>query len=214
MLDTNTYLVYDSESLDALLVDVGGDPSEVLGWVRRLNLRVHAVLATHGHFDHVLGVGAVRRALDVPLYIHRDDVWVAEETLSWYSRVFGESVDKLEVDYTLAGDCTLRFGSLELNVIHTPGHTPGSVSVYVPSLQALFSGDTLFAGTVGRTDLPEGSERALAESIRKVFRTLPLDTYVYPGHGPSTTLRRELRANPFVEDALAESGGAQDLEKP
>ncbi len=129
---------------------------------------------------------------------------VAEETLSWYSRVSGEGVDKLEVDYALAEDRALRFGNLELQVICTPGHTPGSVSVYVPDFQALFSGDTLFAGTVGRTDLPGGSERTLAESIRKVFRMLPLDTYVYPGHGPSTTLRRELRANPFVEDALSE----------
>jgi len=214
VLDTNTYLVYDSDSLDAVVIDVGGDPSEVLDWVRRLDLRVHAVLATHGHFDHVLGAGAVRRALGVPLYMHRDDVQVAEETLSWYSRAFGGDVGKLEVDYALAGDCTLRFGSLELHVIHTTGHTPGSVSIYVPDLQALFSGDTLFAGTVGRTDLPGGSERALAESIRKIFRTLPLDTYVHPGHGPSTTLRRELRANPFVEDALAEGAGAQDLEKP
>jgi len=214
VLDTNTYLVYDSESLDAVIVDVGGDPSEILDWVRRLSLRVHAVLATHGHFDHVLGVGAVRGALGVPFYMHRDDVRVAEETLGWYSRAFGESVGRLEVDYALPGDCTLRFGSLELRVIHTPGHTPGSVSIYVPDLQALFSGDTLFAGTVGRTDLPGGSERALAESIRKVFRVLPLDTYVYPGHGPSTTFRRELRANPFVEEALAGAGGAKDLEEP
>ena len=168
-----------------------------------MNLRVYAVLATHGHFDHVLGVDAVKRVLGAPFYMHGGDVRIAEETLSWYSRVSGETVGRLEVDRELPGDCTLRFGTLELRVIHTPGHTPGSVSIYVPSLQALFSGDTLFAGTVGRTDLPGGSERALAESIRKIFRTLPLDTYVHPGHGPPTTLRRELRANPFVEDALS-----------
>lgn len=201
ILDTNMYIVYDEGSRDSILVDPGGDPSEGLEWVRRLSLELRAVLATHGHFDHVAGLPSLR-GLGVPSYIHRDDLEVVGVSAGWYSRYLGEEMEVPNFDVLLDGDTELRFGSLELRVLHTPGHSPGSIAIYIPEAGALLSGDTIFAGTVGRVDLPGGSEEELARSIRKIYERVPLDVVVYPGHGPQTTLRRELRANPFVEDAL------------
>lgn len=204
LLDTNMYLVYDERTLDSVLIDVGGDPSEALSWVERLGLRLIAVLATHGHFDHVAGIPRLGRR--APAYIHTDDVTTVRTSMEWYSRYSGEKVEEPLFDVLLDGDAELGLGSIEVRVLHTPGHSPGSVSIYVPRAGALFTGDTLFAGTVGRTDLPGGSAEDLYKSIRKVYDRVPSDTLVYPGHGPHTTLRREMRANPFVEDALRSPG--------
>lgn len=201
VLDTNMYLVYDSESLDSILVDVGGDPSEALDWISKLRLRLRAIIATHGHFDHVAGLPKLGPA-SAPTYIHRDDLGIVELSASWYSSYVGEEVETPSFDVLIEGDSELRFGTLGVVALHTPGHTPGSISLYIPSANSVLTGDTLFSGTVGRTDLPGGSEKELVESIKKIYSRIPLDTVVHPGHGLQTTLRRELRANPFVEDAL------------
>ncbi|MEM1935879.1 MAG: MBL fold metallo-hydrolase [Sulfolobales archaeon] len=207
VLDTNMYLVYDEETRDSILIDVGGDPSEALFWIRRLDLNLVAVISTHGHFDHVVGVPRLERR--APSYIHRADVETVKISMEWYSRYTGEKLEEPIFDVLLDSDAKLKLGSIELEVLHTPGHSPGSISIYVPSASALFTGDTLFAGTVGRTDLPGGSPRELAKSINKIFSRVPLDTLAYPGHGPHTTLRREMRVNPYVEEALAGSSRFQ-----
>ncbi|MCX8185289.1 MAG: MBL fold metallo-hydrolase [Sulfolobales archaeon] len=201
LLDTNMYLVFDSRSRDALLVDVGGDPSEALSWVQRMNLKLRALLATHGHFDHVIGLPQLRD-FKLSTYIHRSDLDTVRLSVEWYSRYTQARTEIPEFNSPVEGDTELKIGTIELVVLHTPGHSPGSTSIYIPSAEVLLSGDTLFAGTVGRTDLPGGSEENLRESIKKIYERVPLDVVVYPGHGPQTTLRRELRANPFVEDAL------------
>ncbi len=202
-LDTNCYLVYDEEAREGVVIDPGGDAeelAELLRWVDRLGLRVVAIVVTHGHFDHFLGAPYLSRELGAPIYMNPRDAEVARVSAKW-SPAFGYEEVVLEEFEPLSEGSSIRFGDLELKPIETPGHSPGSTCLYVEG-EALFSGDTLFAGTVGRTDLPGGSHRDLLRSIAKIFSSLPLDTRVYPGHGPSTTLRRELRANPFVEDAL------------
>jgi len=154
VLDTNMYLVYDEETRDSILIDVGGDPSEALSWIHRLDLNLVAVIATHGHFDHVVGIPRLERR--APSYIHRADVETVKISMEWYSRYTSEELEEPLFDVLLDSDAKLKLGSIELEVLHTPGHSPGSISIYIPSASALFTGDTLFAGTVGRTDLPGG----------------------------------------------------------
>ncbi len=202
LLDTNTYLVYDEETRDAVVIDPGGEVNELINWIERLNLNLRAILATHGHFDHVWGVDDLKSHYNAPFYMHHLDVEIARTSMSWVKLWGVKPKEAPTPDHTIANDQVLRIGSIDIVAIHTPGHTPGSTCFYIPRLGALFSGDTLFAGTVGRTDLPGGSSEDLMKSLAKIFRRLPLDTFVYPGHGPSTTLRRELRANIYVEDAL------------
>jgi len=209
-LDTNTYLLYDEETKNALIIDPGFDIEEfreVLEWVDRLDLNVRYAVATHGHFDHVYGADLAREVLECSFVMHGADIEIARGSMEWV-RIW--SMDPVAVptpDKVIEGDTRIYIAEHAVELIHTPGHTPGSIVIYVPSEGILFSGDTLFCGTVGRTDLPGGDERALMRSLAKIFTTLPSETIVYPGHGPSTSLKRERRANPFVEEALRIYGG-------
>ncbi|NPA97444.1 MAG: MBL fold metallo-hydrolase [Crenarchaeota archaeon] len=202
-LDTNCYLAYDEGSHEGIVIDPGGAPdelSELLSWVHRLGIEVAAIIVTHGHFDHFLGAPYLSRKLGVDVYMNRRDEEVARVSLAW-AQAFGYRAEVPSAE-DLSDGMEIHFGSYRAVAIETPGHSPGSTCIYIDGESTLFSGDTLFCGTVGRTDLPGGSAKDLARSIARLYSALPLDTYVYPGHGPSTTLRRELRANPFVEDAL------------
>ena len=204
-LDTNTYLLYDEESRHAVLIDPGFDIdefSEVLKWIERLRLEVDYAIATHGHFDHVYGVDLVKSVLGSKFIMHVADLEIAQRSMEWVRIWQMEPVEVPTPDIAIERDTTVAVPGIDLELLHTPGHTPGSIVVYVPSERMLFSGDTLFCGTVGRTDLPGGNERLLMQSLARIFRELPEDTIVYPGHGPSTSLKRERRANIFVEEAL------------
>ena len=203
-LDTNCYLAYDEGNLEGIVIDPGGSPDELadlIKWVERLNLKIVAIIVTHGHFDHFLGAPYLSRKLGAETYMNHRDLEVARISLAW-AHAFGYPDAEVPSAKDLRDGVEIEFGELRARAIETPGHSPGSTCVYIDRERALFSGDTLFCGTVGRTDLPGGSARELSRSIAKLYELLPLDTHVYPGHGPSTTLRRELRANPFVEDAL------------
>ena len=198
ILRTNTYVVYDDLSKDAFIVDPGEKSFDVLNFVVGRGLRVRAVVATHGHFDHVLGVDFLRNSLGAEFYMHSDDVdvayWSGELARRWGIEV--GSIPK--PDKTLCDGDVLELGSIKIGVVHTPGHSPGSTSLYVESIKTLFTGDTLFREAVGRTDLLGGSEEMLKQSIRRIFRVFPLETVVYPGHGPFTTLGHEYERNMFV----------------
>jgi hydroxyacylglutathione hydrolase len=196
-LQCNCYLVGDAVTRDAIVIDPGDQADDILAAAERHGLRLAASVATHAHFDHVLAAEALRQRAGIPFYLHGDDL-VILDLLEETGRLFlGEELGPPPgVDHTLSDGDELSAGSLRLGVLHTPGHSPGSVSLLAPG-EALFSGDTLFYASVGRTDLPGGSQEQELASIRT--RLFPLgDLPVYPGHGPTTTIDAERVSNPFV----------------
>ena len=195
LLEANCYLVYDEGSGDGVIVDPGGDPQPLLPEIERRRVTVKAILNTHGHFDHSAG-NADLAHLDVPLAIHPADreLLATGGGAAWFGV---PETPALQPTLDLTGEFELTVGKLHLSVIETPGHTPGSVSLYIAEEGALLTGDTLFAGGLGRTDLPGGDPRALTKSLTRLL-ALPPDTVIYPGHGPTSTLAQERRSNPWL----------------
>lgn len=193
----NCYLVGDPVTRDAIVIDPGDQPEDILAAADRHGLHLVAAVATHAHFDHVLGVEAIRKRTGVPFSLHPSDLPMLQTLQERGRRFLGlELPPPPEVDRLYSDGDELAAGSLRLEVLHTPGHSPGSVSLLAPD-EAIFSGDTLFAGSIGRTDLPGGDRELELESIRKRLFALG-DLPVYPGHGSETTIDREKVSNPFV----------------
>jgi hydroxyacylglutathione hydrolase len=196
-LACNCYIVGDAARREAIVVDPGGDAEDLATFLRESDLRVTAIIATHAHFDHIVAAEELRRITGAPFHLHRDD----RPLLDWMQesgRLF-LGVDlppPPEVDRDAAEGELLRAGDVTLEVLHTPGHSPGSITLV--HAEALFAGDTLFAGSVGRTDLPGGDTAALVDAIRSKIFAFDDATAVYPGHGPETTVGEERRSNPFV----------------
>jgi len=196
-LACNCYVVGDDATKEAIVIDPGGDASALIEVLVELELRVTAIVATHAHFDHLIAAEAVRAHTGAPFYMHRDDRplldWFQESALMFLGMETGPPP---EVDNDLSEGDLLKAGAAELTILHTPGHSPGSVVLVGDA--AVFSGDTLFAGSVGRTDLPGGDTQTLIDAVKHKLFTLGSDLAVYPGHGPATTLERERASNPFV----------------
>ena len=196
-LACNCYIVGDPKTRDAIVIDPGGDAREVIAAIDEGDLSVKAVVATHAHFDHLLAAEIVRDHTRAPMYLHDSD----RPLLEWYQES-GRMLLGIELPPPPAIDTSptegdrLVAGSAELVVVHTPGHSPGSISLL--SDEALFSGDTLFADSIGRSDLPGGDTDILLSSIRDKLFDARDDLPVYPGHGPPTTIGKERRFNPFV----------------
>lgn len=196
-LACNCYIVGDPETREAILIDPGGDASEITAAIDERNLTIKAIVATHAHFDHLLAADVVREHTGAPMYLHDAD----RPLLDWFQAsglmFLGLELPRPpEIDSSPAEGDRLVAGTAELVVVHTPGHSPGSISLL--SDAALFSGDTLFADSIGRSDLPGGDGDALLASIRNKLFDAADDLPVYPGHGPATTIGRERRFNPFV----------------
>jgi glyoxylase-like metal-dependent hydrolase (beta-lactamase superfamily II) len=198
-LECNCYVVGDPAARKAIVIDPGDDADELAEIVSGKGLEVTAIVATHAHFDHVLAARRLRELAGAPFVLHRDDLtlldWLGLSARMWLGVEVGEPP---EVDAYADDGGVLRAGAVELEVVHTPGHSPGSVSLLSPD--AVFSGDTLFAGSIGRSDLPGGDGDTLLASIRARLLPLDDDLVVLPGHGPATTIERERRSNPFVGD--------------
>ncbi|MDZ7665826.1 MAG: MBL fold metallo-hydrolase [Desulfotignum sp.] len=192
----NCYILGCEQTREAVVIDPGDDPDRILMTLAKEKLTVKYLIDTHGHFDHV---GANRRMKEVTgaeLAIHPDDVPMLAQ-LSRSAASFGLSAeDSPEPDLLLNEGDTVSFGNITLKVIHTPGHSRGGICLYTPG--HLFAGDTLFAGSIGRTDLPGGDYDTLIASIKQKLLNLPDDTRVYTGHGPETTIADEKRMNPFL----------------
>jgi glyoxylase-like metal-dependent hydrolase (beta-lactamase superfamily II) len=202
----NGFVVGCGRTREGALIDPGDEVDELLAATRDHDLQIQYILLTHAHVDHITGVGAAKDALDVPVYLHHDDL-LLYDAIEQQGAMLGFKVRKqppIDVFYDMT---PLHFGDYEVRLHHTPGHSPGGVCLQIGKKGSagrdLFVGDTLFAGSIGRTDLPGGGYETLMRSITEVLFPLGDDGIVHPGHGPDTTIGRERTTNPFVLEYLA-----------
>jgi hydroxyacylglutathione hydrolase len=202
-LETNCWVVSDDVGGPAVVIDPAEDVDRIMAEVG--DRCVEAVILTHGHFDHLGAVTALLARTGAPLLIHPDDAESISTASGTGGAAFGFDVSAPPADRLLADGEVFESGDLRLSVLHTPGHTPGGICLFAEGASGqaphLFSGDTIFAGSVGRTDFPGGDGRALSQSIAEKLAPLPPETVVHPGHGPDTTIGRERRLNPFFPRA-------------
>jgi hydroxyacylglutathione hydrolase len=198
----NGFLVACQTTHEAVLIDPGDEVPELLALAEREHFAIRHILLTHAHVDHVTGVAAAKRAAGAPVYLHKDDLFLYERAVE-SGALFGLDVEpQPPIDVYYSPGQVITFGEYEVRPHHTPGHCPGGVCLQVGRSgqigRALFVGDTLFAGSIGRTDLPGGDYQTLINSIRRVLFAFDDDSIVYPGHGKTTTIGRERRTNPFL----------------
>jgi len=192
----NCFIVGCQETMQAAIIDPGDEAEKILQSVADSNLEVKTIINTHGHFDHVSANKGIHAATNAPILIHALDAPMLEH-ISASAANWGLSAENSPVpDRTLNDGDTIVFGKITLNVLHTPGHTPGGISLFTEG--HVFVGDTLFAGSIGRTDFPGGDFTTLKSSIQDKLFTLGDDVRVYTGHGPETTIGHEKQHNPFV----------------
>jgi glyoxylase-like metal-dependent hydrolase (beta-lactamase superfamily II) len=197
-LEVNCYIVWDADTREGVIIDPGADASDIEAAVREKGVKVRCVINTHGHFDHVGADGEIKAAFGVPVAIHPADAALMAEAHE-HGIFFGVSTPKQsEPDILLQDGQVIESGPLKLKVIHTPGHTRGGVCLYMEEGKVLFTGDTLFAGSVGRTDFEGGSMEDLMSSITHKLLPLGVDVRVLPGHGPESTIGEEREINPFL----------------
>jgi glyoxylase-like metal-dependent hydrolase (beta-lactamase superfamily II) len=197
-LGCNCSVLGDPVTHEAMVIDPGDDIEDIVEILNRHQLTVKMIVITHAHIDHIGGAHKLRALTGAPVVMNENDAFLADN-LKMQAAWLGVATPENPGIDTLAreGD-VLRTGSIEAHVLHTPGHTPGSISLFIPAEQKLIAGDTLFKSSIGRTDLPGGNFEAIANSIRGKLYTLPETTIVIPGHGEPTDIATEKRSNPFV----------------
>jgi hydroxyacylglutathione hydrolase len=197
-LQCNCSLIGDEATHEAMVIDPGDDIEDILALIRKHNLQVKQIVITHAHIDHVGGAMKLRAATGAPILLNQNDyalLKLLDEQAAWLGM---RSPGEVEIDRSVTTGETVIAGSLSGTVLHTPGHTEGSICLYFPAEKTLIAGDTLFAGSIGRTDLPGGSMKKILHSLHDTVLALPDETVVVPGHGPLTTIGEEREGNPFL----------------
>jgi len=198
-LQCNCSVIGDEASHEAIVIDPGDDVERVLGLVRKHNLQVKQIVITHAHIDHVGGAMKLRASTGAPILLNQNDYALLKMLDVQAAWIGMPTPGKVEIDNSLGQADTVRAGSLAAQVLETPGHTEGSICLYFPLEKKLIAGDTLFAGSIGRTDLPGGSYQKILHSLHDRVLALPDETVVVPGHGPLTTIGEERASNPFLQ---------------
>jgi hydroxyacylglutathione hydrolase len=195
-LATNCYIIGDVDNKKAVVIDPGGDADKILDVIKKHGFHVEFIILTHGHGDHIGGLEKVREATGAKVAVHKKDAPMLHSATANLSKFIGSGVELTTADIYLNGGESFTVGGLKLQIIHTPGHTPGGISIKIDNV--IFTGDTLFAGSIGRTDFPGGSYKQLLDSIKKKLLNEPDDTKIFPGHGPESAIGEEKRFNPFL----------------
>lgn len=193
----NCYILYDENTKETAVIDPGGDFPEIKSFIEDNGLKVKYIIITHGHGDHIGALRELKDYTDAVVCIHKEDNEMLRNSSMNYTAEMGYPPVEMSADRLLSGGDELMLGDTKLSIIHTPGHSLGGVCIYCEG--SLFSGDTLFACSIGRTDLAGGSLDEIIASIKGKLLTLPDDTAVYPGHGPSSTILIEKKRNPFLK---------------
>lgn len=201
MLQCNCVILGSEQTREAIVIDPGDEIEKVVSRLEKHGLTAKYIVATHAHIDHVGGFKAIKEQTGAPLYLHKGDLFLYE-ALPMQAQMLGLTAPPItEIDAWLDHGDQLGTGEVKLDIIHTPGHTPGSLCFHTASEAHLYAGDTLFMGSIGRTDLWGGSFEQIMESLQRRVINLPDETIVIPGHGPKTTIGREKIYNPFLRDA-------------
>ena len=198
-LQCNCSVIGDETTREAMVIDPGDDIEDVATIISKHNLKVKQIVITHAHIDHVGGAMKLRALTGAPILLNQNDYALLKMIDVQATWVGMESPGEVKIDAELAHGENLSAGSLSANVLHTPGHSEGSVCLYFPAEKLLIAGDTLFAGSIGRTDLPGGSFEKIMRSLHQRVLALPDDTVVIPGHGPKTTVGDERDGNPYLK---------------
>ena len=199
-LQCNCSVIGDETTHEAMVIDPGDEIEDILALIRKHNLQVKQIVITHAHIDHVGGAMKLRAATGAPILLNQNDYELLKMLDVQAAWIGVASPGEVVIDRSVSTGETVTAGSLTAEILHTPGHTEGSVCLYFPVEKKVIAGDTLFAGSIGRTDLPGGSFEKIIDSLHDKLLTLPDDTVVIPGHGPVTTIGEERENNPFLKN--------------
>ncbi len=198
MYQENCYVVFCSSTKKGFVVDPGIYSQDVISYIEEKQLSIEFVLLTHAHGDHICGLTDTVEKFNAPVYIHKKEAEILQDSKKNFSEEICRRKIEIEAERLLKDGEVIRIGEMEIRIIHTPGHTPGGICIYIPAEKSLISGDTLFDRSIGRTDFGYSSTEALVQAVGEKLYALPDDTEVYPGHGTNTSIGQEKKSNPFV----------------
>lgn len=194
-MEANCYILYNPDKRAGLIIDPGAEGSHLIKFIKQEKISINYIINTHGHPDHIGANRKIKEHTNAPILIHQYDAPMLAKSGSVLSLIFPLESSSPAADTFIKDGDLIECAGMKLKVLHTPGHTPGGISLLIDD--SIFTGDTLFSGSIGRSDLPGGSPQVLLNSIKKIL-SLDENLIIYPGHGPSTTVRQELHSNPFI----------------